>query len=59
MSLSQLVNLDALIFTVNHQFYLDNLPKLISCLNLGGVLMDIKSGIEPDTIGEKIIYWSL
>ena len=59
VSLGQLVDLDALIFTVNHQFYLDNLPKLISCLSLGGVLMDIKSAIEPDTIAEKIIYWSL
>lgn len=59
VSLSQLVNLDALIFTVNHQFYLDNLPKLISCLSLGGVLMDIKSAIEPDTIAARIIYWSL
>jgi UDP-N-acetyl-D-galactosamine dehydrogenase len=59
VSLSQLINLDALIFTVNHQFYLDNIPKLVSCLSLGGVLMDIKSAIEPDTITEKIIYWSL
>jgi UDP-N-acetyl-D-galactosamine dehydrogenase len=59
VSLSQLVDLDALIFTVNHQFYLDNIPKLVSCLSLGGVLMDIKSAIEPDTIAEKIIYWSL
>ncbi len=59
VSLAQLVDLDALIFTVNHQFYLNNLPKLISCLSLGGVLMDIKSAIEPDTIAEKIIYWSL
>ncbi len=59
VSLSQLVDLDALVFTVNHQFYLDNLPTLILCLSLGGVLMDIKSAIEPDTIAEKIIYWSL
>ncbi len=59
MSLSQLVDLDALIFTVNHQFYLDILPKLISCLSLRGVLMDRKSAIEPETIAKNIIYWSL
>ncbi len=58
-NLSQLLDLDALIFAVNHKFYLDNLPKLINCINLEGVLMDIKSVIEPATIPETITYWSL
>jgi UDP-N-acetyl-D-glucosamine/UDP-N-acetyl-D-galactosamine dehydrogenase len=59
VSLSQLLDLEALIFAVNHQFYLDNIPKLISCIGLGGILMDIKSVIKPATIPDKITYWSL
>jgi UDP-N-acetyl-D-galactosamine dehydrogenase len=56
----ELSNLDGLILGVNHQFYLDLSPKdLIGCLKENGVLVDVKSVLDPADIPDRIIYWSL
>jgi UDP-N-acetyl-D-glucosamine/UDP-N-acetyl-D-galactosamine dehydrogenase len=55
-----LANLDAAIFAVNHQAYLDAPPEfLISRVRPGGVLMDVKSMFDPTQIPQNKSYWSL
>jgi UDP-N-acetyl-D-galactosamine dehydrogenase len=53
-------NLDAMILAVRHQSYLDmTSERLLAGLRSGGVLMDIKSALNPSTIPPTINYWSL
>jgi UDP-N-acetyl-D-galactosamine dehydrogenase len=56
----QLMQLDALILAVNHQTYLE-MPrqKLLASLRPDGVLMDVKSMLDPTTLPEGLTYWSL
>lgn len=53
-------NLDAVVLAVSHQAYLD-LPRdrLLACVRSGGVLMDIKSILDPAIVPPNITYWSL
>ena len=55
-----LSNLDAVVLAVSHQAYLD-MPcdRLFACLRPGGVLMDVKSVLDPAKISPNINYWSL
>jgi len=55
-----LSNLDAVVLAVSHQTYLDMpLEQLLGCVRLGGVLMDVKSVIDPTRLPQNINYWSL
>ncbi|MBE9144597.1 nucleotide sugar dehydrogenase [Planktothrix mougeotii] len=57
---SDLLNLDAMILAVPHQTYLDlPLEQLLGCLGNQGVLMDVKSVLNPNLIPSYIHYWSL
>lgn len=57
---SDLSNLDAALFAVNHQSYVEMpMEFLISCIRPGGALMDVKSMFNPDAIPATIHYWSL
>lgn len=53
-------NLDAVVLAVSHQAYLD-MPRdrLFACVRSGGVLMDVKSVLDPATVPPNVIYWSL
>jgi len=55
-----LTDLDALIFAVNHRFYCE-LPArdLLQRLQPGGVIVDIKSALDPRDIPDSVHYWSL
>ncbi|MFE1746595.1 nucleotide sugar dehydrogenase [Coleofasciculus sp. H7-2] len=55
-----LSDLEGLILAVSHQVYLD-IPRaqLLACLRSGGVLMDVKSVLDPATLPSTIHYWSL
>jgi UDP-N-acetyl-D-galactosamine dehydrogenase len=56
----ELYNLDGLILAVNHRFYLDlSQEELIGCLKENGVLVDVKSVLDPANIPDRITYWSL
>jgi UDP-N-acetyl-D-galactosamine dehydrogenase len=57
---SALTALDALVLAVRHQAYSD-MPQdtLLVCLSSGGVLMDVKSVLAPDSLPSHIRYWSL
>lgn len=55
-----LSNLDAVVFAVNHQAYLDMPRKqLLACARPGGVFMDVKSVFDPATVPPNLSYWSL
>lgn len=55
-----LSNLDAVVFAVSHQAYLD-MPReqLLACARPGGVFMDVKSIFDPATVPPNLSYWSL
>lgn len=51
--------LDALILAVPHKAYLEARDRLNAALVPGGVLMDIKSAIDPKSLPSSARYWSL
>lgn len=58
-SLDKFEKLDALVLAVNHRMYLDLGSKLVGMVKEGGVLIDVKSALDPKTIPETLLYWSL
>ncbi|MNX74449.1 UDP-N-acetyl-D-glucosamine 6-dehydrogenase [compost metagenome] len=56
----EFLNLDAVILAVGHRQFVEMpLDRLLSGLNPGGVLIDIKSIIEPKSVPDTVHYWSL
>ncbi|MEW5858712.1 MAG: nucleotide sugar dehydrogenase [Cyanobacteriota bacterium] len=57
---NQFSSMDGVILAVSHRFYLD-MPceKLLACVHSGGVLMDVKSALNPDEVPSTVTYWSL
>ncbi len=51
--------LDALVLAVPHRQYLARPEKLFAMLRDGGILVDIKSAIDPKSIPGNLRYWSL
>jgi UDP-N-acetyl-D-galactosamine dehydrogenase len=58
-TLDDIRDLDGLILAVPHTQYLLDTQDLISRLKPDGVLMDVKSAIDPARIPEGMTYWSL
>ena len=58
-SWDEVVDLDALVLAVPHAFYHDASEQLASRLRPGGVLMDVKSALEPESLNPDLVYWSL
>jgi UDP-N-acetyl-D-galactosamine dehydrogenase len=57
---AQLHDLDAVVFAVSHKAYLEmGQEKLLAPLRDGGVLVDVKSALDPSKLGRGIKYWSL
>ena len=57
---SGMKDLDAVILAVSHRNYLEMLPEdFCVCVRPGGVLMDVKSALDPATLPAEIRYWSL
>jgi len=57
---SGLSNLDTMILAVPHQTYLDlSLKELLGRLGNKGVVMNVKSVLNPNLIPSHIHYWSL
>ncbi len=54
-----LKNLDALIVAVSHEQILSDLKNLIACVVPNGVLVDVKSVINPKDVPAGLAYWSL
>ena len=55
----ELTDLDVLVLAVNHRAYLENGFGLCSRLRDNGILVDVKSAIEPADVPSGIRYWSL
>lgn len=55
-----LTHLDGIILAVSHRDYLE-MPQeqLLAGLRSGGVLMDVKSALDPQTVPSGVNYWSL
>jgi UDP-N-acetyl-D-galactosamine dehydrogenase len=53
-------DLDALVLAVPHRAYLDQ-PRdaLWVCLRDGGLVMDVKSALDPAGVPSRLVYWSL
>jgi UDP-N-acetyl-D-galactosamine dehydrogenase len=60
-TLDELVDLDALILAVSHKQYLDlGLDALLARLKPGGVLVDVKSALDPSKVpAGRAHYWCL
>ena len=52
--------LDGVVLAVSHRAYLEMPPHVFcGCLRPGGVLMDVKSALDPTALPPEIRYWSL
>lgn len=57
---AELTNLDGLILAVPHRQYIDGgAASIVERLKQGGVLIDVRSVIPPDSVPPGIRYWSL
>jgi UDP-N-acetyl-D-galactosamine dehydrogenase len=56
---SHIEHADALILAVPHREFLRDIPALLAKLKPLGVLIDIKSAIDPAAVPKGITYWSL
>ncbi len=55
-----LSDLDGIVLAVSHRIYLEmSCDRLFACLRAGGVLMDVKSAIDPQAVPPNVNYWSL
>ncbi len=54
-----LADLDALILAVNHAEYLKDPAALVARVKTGGVVVDVKSAIDPALVRDGTAYWSL
>jgi UDP-N-acetyl-D-galactosamine dehydrogenase len=53
-------DLQALILAVPHRQYVNEpVERLLGCLQSGGVVMDVKSALDPAMVPERLRYWSL
>ena len=52
-------DLDALILAVNHKEYLAEGGDLLGRVKRGGVVVDVKSSLDPARVPEHLTYWSL
>jgi UDP-N-acetyl-D-galactosamine dehydrogenase len=58
--LEEMQQLDALVFSVCHKWYLERgAARLFAMVRDGGVLVDVKSALDPRAIDRQIRYWSL
>ena len=53
-------DLDVLILAVSHKQYLElGQAKLEGLVREGGVVIDVKSVLDPKKVGRKLSYWSV
>ena len=51
--------MDALVLAVNHRVYGDAIKLIQEKISLGGILIDVKSFVDPKAMRPDIRYWSL
>jgi UDP-N-acetyl-D-galactosamine dehydrogenase len=57
--LDEFKDLSALIYAVGHDAYRQLHPRISDMLAEGGVLADVRSLLDPKSLREDIVYWSL
>ncbi|MGO9836200.1 MAG: nucleotide sugar dehydrogenase [Polyangiaceae bacterium] len=58
--IEEMDRLDALVLAVSHKWYLDlGQARLAALIRDGGVLVDVKSALDPALVDRKVRYWSL
>jgi UDP-N-acetyl-D-glucosamine/UDP-N-acetyl-D-galactosamine dehydrogenase len=58
--LDELTDLDGLIFAVSHRAYFDiGVDKLLATVKDGGIVLDVKSALDPNKMPRGLKYWSL
>ncbi len=58
--IEELAGLDALILAVSHKWYLSlGQPRLLAAVRDGGIVVDVKSVLDPARVDRRIRYWSL
>ncbi len=59
-SFDEMQELDALVLAVSHREYLElGADKIAARLRDGGVLLDVKSVLDPKKVPSRVHYWSL
>ena len=57
---SEMTELDALILAVPHAQYMERgAAEIANCVHEGGVIVDVKSRLDPATLRRDLRYWSL
>lgn len=52
--------LDAVVLAVSHKAYGElGIARIVSTLRDGGVVVDVKSAVEPSKLDKRVRYWSL
>jgi UDP-N-acetyl-D-glucosamine/UDP-N-acetyl-D-galactosamine dehydrogenase len=60
VAIEELGGLDALILAVSHKWYLNlGQTRLLSMVRDGGIVLDVKSVLDPLRIDRPVRYWSL
>jgi UDP-N-acetyl-D-galactosamine dehydrogenase len=58
--IEELQKLDALVLAVSHKWYLDRgTDRLLAPVRDGGIVVDVKSALDPKTMKRGLRYWSL
>ncbi len=59
-SFEELRALDAVVVAVSHKAYVEmGVERITATLRDGGVVVDVKSAIDPAKLGARVRYWSL
>jgi UDP-N-acetyl-D-galactosamine dehydrogenase len=56
---SEVKDLDALVLAVNHAQYVCDQPALVARVRANGVIIDVKSALDPERVAVGQTYWSL
>ena len=51
--------LDAMVLAVPHRAFLDDISGLLGKIRTGGLVVDVKSVLDPRELGRDLAYWSL
>jgi UDP-N-acetyl-D-galactosamine dehydrogenase len=59
-SFEELRALDAVVLAVSHKAYAEmGIERIVATLRDGGVVIDVKSAIDPSKLDKRVRYWSL
>jgi UDP-N-acetyl-D-galactosamine dehydrogenase len=54
-----LSELDGVILAVPHAHYVEDIGRIMSSVRAGGIIVDVKSALDPAAVRPDLTYWSL